>query len=103
MGVDIESVYADAVPVYIDAAGVSRKAIIKSVAKGMVVGKVRGGGQIMVGGGDGGVFKPPPGTDPDWEKKETEKSEQSSASSAPPAYGSGFGEKLDGHYAPGKR
>lgn len=40
--------------VYIDVTGVSRKAVIKSVAKGMVVGKVRGGGQVMVGGGDGG-------------------------------------------------
>ncbi|KAK5109356.1 hypothetical protein LTR62_007126 [Meristemomyces frigidus] len=40
--------------VYIDVAGVSRRAVIKSVAKGMVVGKVRGGGQVVVGGGDGG-------------------------------------------------
>lgn len=39
--------------VYIDATGVSRRAIIKSVAKGMVVGKVRGGGDLVVGGGDG--------------------------------------------------
>ena len=41
--------------VYIDVAGVSRKAVIKSVAKGMVVGKVKGGGEVIVGGGDGGV------------------------------------------------
>ncbi|KAI9649784.1 hypothetical protein NHQ30_002365 [Ciborinia camelliae] len=41
--------------VYIDATGVSRRAIVKSVAKGMVVGKVRGGGDLIVGGGDGGV------------------------------------------------
>ena len=40
--------------VYIDATGVSRKAIVKSVAKGMVVGKVKGGGDLVVGGGDGG-------------------------------------------------
>ena len=40
--------------VYIDVAGVSRRAVIKSVAKGMVVGKVRGGGEVVVGGGDGG-------------------------------------------------
>lgn len=39
--------------VYIDATGVSRKAIIRSVAKGMVVGKVRGGGDIIVQGGGG--------------------------------------------------
>jgi len=45
--------------VYIDAAGVSRKAIVKSVAKGMVVGKMRGGGDLVVGGGDGGVYNNP--------------------------------------------
>jgi spartin len=42
--------------VYIDAAGVSRRAILKSVAKGMVVGRVRGQGDLIVGGGDDGVF-----------------------------------------------
>ncbi|KAK3049677.1 hypothetical protein LTR09_009099 [Extremus antarcticus] len=42
--------------VYIDVAGVSRRAVIKSVAKGMVIGKVRGGGEVIVGGGDGGVI-----------------------------------------------
>lgn len=45
--------------VYIDVTGVSRRAIITSVAKGMVVGKVRdkrGVEQnVIVGGGDGGV------------------------------------------------
>lgn len=41
--------------VYIDVTGVSRRAVIKSVAKGMLVGKVRGGGDVLVGGGDGGV------------------------------------------------
>lgn len=41
--------------VYIDATGVSRRAIVKSVAKGMVVGKVKGGGDLIVGGGDGGM------------------------------------------------
>lgn len=41
--------------VYIDVTGVSRRAVIKSVAKGMVVGRVRGGGDVIVGGGDGGV------------------------------------------------
>lgn len=35
--------------VYVDATGVSRKAIIKAVGKGMVVGKVKGGGEIIVG------------------------------------------------------
>ena len=41
--------------VYIDAAGVSRKALIKSVAKGMVVGKMPNGQSLVVGTGDGGV------------------------------------------------
>ncbi|KAF4122990.1 hypothetical protein GMORB2_6538 [Geosmithia morbida] len=36
--------------VYIDVTGVSRRAIIKSVAKGMVVGNVKGGGQVIVRG-----------------------------------------------------
>ena len=42
--------------VYIDVTGVSRRAVIKSVAKGMVVGQVKGGGQVVVGGGDGGTI-----------------------------------------------
>lgn len=41
--------------VYIDAMGVSRKAVIKSVAKGMVVGRMPNGQQLVVGTGDGGV------------------------------------------------
>ncbi|EQL37911.1 hypothetical protein RJZ56_002688 [Blastomyces dermatitidis] len=55
--------------VYIDAAGVSRKAVLKSVAKGMVVGRMKDGQQIVVGGGDSGPFSsgtpgqgPPPFT-----------------------------------------
>ncbi|CRG89321.1 hypothetical protein PISL3812_06357 [Talaromyces islandicus] len=40
--------------VYIDASGVSRKAVLKSVAKGMVVGRMHNGEQVVVGGGDGG-------------------------------------------------
>lgn len=40
--------------VYIDVTGVSRRAVLKSVAKGMVVGKVKGGGEIIVGGGGEG-------------------------------------------------
>lgn len=38
--------------VYIDVTGVSRRAILKSVAKGMIVGKVKGGGEVIVGGRD---------------------------------------------------
>ncbi|KAG6016511.1 hypothetical protein E4U54_001288 [Claviceps lovelessii] len=37
--------------VYIDVTGVSRRAVLKSVAKGMVVGNVKGGGKVIVGGG----------------------------------------------------
>ncbi|CAG7924477.1 unnamed protein product [Penicillium olsonii] len=62
--------------VYIDATGVSRRALLKSVAKGMVVGKMRDGKQVVVGGGDGGQVPangaPGPG-DP--------------SSTPPPAYG----------------
>jgi spartin len=43
--------------VYIDVTGVSRRAIIKSVAKGMVVGTTVNGQQVVVGGGDGGVYQ----------------------------------------------
>ncbi|KAI4188562.1 MAG: hypothetical protein LQ348_003908 [Seirophora lacunosa] len=44
--------------VYVDASGVSRRAIVKSVAKGMVIGKAPGGGDLVVGGGDGGAVPP---------------------------------------------
>ena len=37
--------------VYVDATGVSRKAVLKSVAKGMVVGRMADGSQLMVGEG----------------------------------------------------
>jgi spartin len=40
--------------VYIDVTGVSRRAVIKSVAKGMLIGRVKGGGEVVVGEGDGG-------------------------------------------------
>ncbi|PHH86796.1 hypothetical protein CDD83_9743 [Cordyceps sp. RAO-2017] len=45
--------------VYIDVTGVSRRAVLKRVAAGMVVGKVKGGGQVIVGGGDNGAPAPP--------------------------------------------
>ena len=40
--------------VYVDVAGVSRKAVLKSVAKGMVVGRMPDGNELVVGDGDGG-------------------------------------------------
>lgn len=39
--------------VYIDVTGVSRRAILKSVAKGMLVGQVKNGGKVYVGGAEG--------------------------------------------------
>lgn len=47
--------------VYVDASGVSRRAIVKGVAKGMVVGKVRGGGQVIVPGNNPQINGPPQG------------------------------------------
>lgn len=44
--------------VYIDVTGVSRRAILKSVAKGMVVGHVKGGGQVVVGGAENQALVP---------------------------------------------
>jgi spartin len=49
--------------VYIDVTGVSRKAILKSVAKGMVVGKTASGDNIVVGGDDGRIAPSVAGTD----------------------------------------
>ncbi|EGX53943.1 hypothetical protein TWF173_006142 [Orbilia oligospora] len=47
--------------VYVDATGVSRRAVVKSVAKGMVLGKVKGGGQLVAAsdGGHGNIVYPP--------------------------------------------
>lgn len=116
--------------VYIDAAGVSRKAIVKSVAKGMVVGKMRGGGDLVVGGGDGG-FVPPqiqagkvsPTQEKEkmnWKEKEAREGRYTDDFSmsggrdspdvvgfgraAPPAYNrTGPGETIEGQYADTKR
>jgi spartin len=44
--------------VYVDAVGVSRKAVLKSVAKGMVVGRMPNGNPLVVGEGDGGQVPP---------------------------------------------
>ena len=104
--------------VYIDAAGVSRRAIVKSVAKGMVVGKVKGGGDLIVGGGDGGTTNGPLPAGGDGlsskgkASKEGEVTEDANIVSgrreddvvgfgrqAPPAYGSGVGESIDGQRA----
>lgn len=62
--------------VYIDASGVSRKAVVKAVAKGMVVGKMRDGQQLVVGAGDGGQLP----------------SNVASQSTTPPEKASGYGQ-----------
>jgi len=98
--------------VYIDVTGVSRRAVIKSVAKGMVVGKVKdkhGKEQtIMVGGGDGGIVNLsdiqdygeknnalPPGQAPG------PASQVGFGNSAPPSYSGGVGESIQGQSAYG--
>ena len=83
--------------VYVDAVGVSRKAVLKSVAKGMVVGKVPGGGDLVVGAGDGGQVPP--------ELMETKEAKGAIANSAygqepKPGQGQvGFGNALPPSYA----
>ncbi|KKK16250.1 hypothetical protein AOCH_006604 [Aspergillus ochraceoroseus] len=67
--------------VYIDAAGVSRRAILKSVAKGMVVGRMQDGKQVVVGSGDGGQFSQPGRPDP------VNRRRPSPSPTPPPAYG----------------
>ena len=100
--------------VYIDATGVSRKAVIKSVGKGMVVGRTPDGGQVVVGEGDGGTVPPemipksetagqplpgigagshvPPGS-----------GQVGFGNAAPPSYGSGIGEPLGGQALQGQQ
>lgn len=98
--------------VYIDAMGVSRRAVIKSVAKGMVVGRMPNGQQLIVGGGDGGVV--PAEARPPGEKRSDSYSSDlyggssqpgvsqpgygvesyGNAAALPPAYSSGVGEPM---------
>jgi spartin len=70
--------------VYIDVTGVSRRAILKSVAKGMVVGKTSDGGQVIVGGGDGGVVTQAP------EKKDSDTASYVSALDKKPVENKNF-------------
>ena len=87
--------------VYVDATGVSRKAVLKSVAKGMVVGRMPDGGQLMVGEGDGGQLPQDAGPS---KKGGTVSSkplmespgqhEVGFGNAAPPSYASGVGEPL---------
>ena len=97
--------------VYIDAVGVSRRAVIKSVAKGMVVGRMPDGKELVVGTGDGGVMPAEAYTD-DMQKKDGYSTEYAggmqpgiskpgygvesygNAATGPPAYSSQLGEPL---------
>ncbi len=97
--------------VYVDAAGVSRKAVIKSVAKGMVVGRMPDGQNLVVGGGDGGVVPPAVKQSLQGDMKDTVGNQDlpgtgqtgvnapgvgqvGFGNAAPPAYGGGVGEPL---------
>jgi spartin len=87
--------------VYIDVTGVSRRAVIKSVAKGMVVGRVKGGGEIVVGGGDGGVV-----TEEDLKKANIKPgvTNENLGPGEPSAFGGGgvsFGNQAPPRYSPG--
>lgn len=97
--------------VYIDVTGVSRRAIIKSVAKGMVVGKVKdrkGNEQtVMVGGGDGGTVTPSD-LNPQFGVSNTGVTPNVSTpgpageisfGGPPPTYRTGIGESLEGQPA----
>jgi spartin len=102
--------------VYIDAAGVSRRAIVKSVAKGMVVGRMKGKGDLIVGGTDGSVYAAASS-----DRKEEEAAQgrykddfdihsgrdspgiASLGRMSPPGYGSGTGESINGLYLPEKK
>ncbi|OJI84974.1 hypothetical protein ASPTUDRAFT_54677 [Aspergillus tubingensis CBS 134.48] len=73
--------------VYIDAAGVSRKAVLKSVARGMVVGRMRNGQQVLVGTGDGGDVPAGVAGPSQAYGREPVVRRQSPSSTPPPAYG----------------
>ncbi|RMJ26412.1 hypothetical protein PHISP_02740 [Aspergillus sp. HF37] len=79
--------------VYIDATGVSRKAVLKSAAKGMVVGRMRDGKQVLVGGGDGGEV--PSGGVPGGHEP------MGPSQALPPAYGAPGTRSLGGTAMPG--
>lgn len=102
--------------VYVDASGVSRRAIVKGVAKGMVVGKVRGGGQVIVPGNNLKINEPPHGWSgnppgvlyagpPPMPERNASGNNVGFGNSAPPSYGSVQGGGAGGqggnvYYAP---
>jgi spartin len=92
--------------VYIDAAGVSRRAIVKSVVKGMTVGRVSGGGgDVIVPDTDDGVVSPVPSAidkKKNWKEREaaegryTDDASMSGGKASLPAYGSSIGDNIEG-------
>jgi spartin len=110
--------------VYVDATGVSRKAVLKSVAKGMVVGHTADGGQVIVGDGDGGQVPPEmlaqydssgsstyhpavanqslPGTGQPGYAARPGEGQVGFGNAAPPGPGSGIGEPLGGQALQGQ-
>lgn len=87
--------------VYIDATGVSRRAMLKSVAKGMVVGRMRDGQQVVVGNGDDGQLPAGPHPGPEAGSsglgaRDPNVRRPSPDPTPPPAYGAPGTYSLDG-------
>ena len=89
--------------VYIDAMGVSRRAVIKSVAKGMIIGRMPNGQNLVVGAGDGGVVPGPEEQSEGYNDKyaggvqpgaEYGVQSYGNATNMPPAYSGGLGEPM---------
>ncbi|KAJ5682717.1 hypothetical protein N7462_005882 [Penicillium macrosclerotiorum] len=90
--------------VYIDATGVSRRALLKSVAKGMVVGRMRDGKQVVVGEGDGGQLPGGAQAGPSSSGARDPVVRQTSPNSLPPpAYGASGTTSLGGTPMPGTK
>lgn len=91
--------------VYIDATGVSRRAMLKSVAKGMVVGRMRDGKQVVVGAGDGGQVPPEVQAEVDQSGPASHGARDASRRppnpTPPPAYGASGTTSLGGTPMPG--
>ncbi|KAL4895693.1 senescence-associated protein-domain-containing protein [Aspergillus ambiguus] len=91
--------------VYIDASGVSRKAVLKSVAKGMVVGRMKDGKQVVVDAGSAPSPPPAPtGSTPGYPNGgDGVLRRPSPTPTPPPAYGAPNTTSLGGTMPRGKR
>ncbi|EAW07346.1 senescence-associated domain-containing protein [Aspergillus clavatus NRRL 1] len=87
--------------VYIDASGVSRKAVLKSVAKGMVVGRMRDGKQVIVGTGDDVPSRPGGPSQSTLGARDPVARRPSPSPTPPPAYGAPGTISLGGSGMPG--